>query len=106
MTELCTFLQLADRVNIFLGGGQESAHGDIAFRQQGILTRDRIVPLIADKLRAAGKLVVLEQVRVESLGPGLFRVLDCTLGNTRSRGILVKGDDGIIQINPIEYITS
>jgi len=43
---------------------------------------------------------------VESLGPGLFRVLDCTLGNTRSRGILVKGDDGIIQINPIEYITS
>ena len=62
VTELCTFLQLADRVNIFLGGARNRAHGDIAFRQQGILTRDRIVPLIADKLRAAGKLVVLEQV--------------------------------------------
>jgi len=62
VTELCTFLQLADRVNIFLGGAMNRAHGDISFRQQGILTRDRIVPLIADKLRAAGKLVVLEQV--------------------------------------------
>ncbi len=26
-----------------------------------------------------------------------YRILDCTLGNTRSRGILVKGDDGLIQ---------
>ena len=62
VTELCTFLQLADRVNLFLGEAQNRAHGDIAFRQQGILTRDRIVPLIVDKLRAAGKLVVVERV--------------------------------------------
>ncbi|MGO9112416.1 MAG: SpoIIE family protein phosphatase [Thermoguttaceae bacterium] len=59
VTELCTFLQLADRVNLFLGGAQNRAHGDITFRQQGILARDRIVPLIVDKLRAAGKLVVM-----------------------------------------------
>jgi hypothetical protein len=26
-----------------------------------------------------------------------YKVLDCTLGNTRSRGILVKADDGLIQ---------
>jgi len=62
VTELCTFLQLADRVNLFLGGAQNRAHGDITFRQQGILTRQRILPLIADKLRAAGKLVVMERV--------------------------------------------
>ena len=62
VTELCAFLHLADRVNLFLGGAQNRAHGDIAFRQQGILTRDRIVPLIIDKLRAAGKLVVVERV--------------------------------------------
>ena len=62
VTELCTFLQMADRVNLFLGGAQNLAHGDITFRQQGILTRDRIVPLLVDKLRAAGKLVVMERV--------------------------------------------
>lgn len=26
-----------------------------------------------------------------------FKILNCTLGNTRSRGILVKGDDGLIE---------
>ena len=26
-----------------------------------------------------------------------FKILDCTLGNTRSRGILVKGDNGLIE---------
>ena len=62
VTELCTFLQLADRLNLFLGGAQNRAHGHITFRQQGILARDRIVPLIVDKLRAAGKLVVVERV--------------------------------------------
>ena len=37
----------------------------------------------------------------ERCGKG-FKILDCTLGNTRSRGILVKGDDGIIQGCTIE----
>ncbi len=31
-----------------------------------------------------------------------FKILDCTLGNTRSRGILVKGDEGLIQGCTIE----
>ena len=35
---------------------------DIAFRQQGILDREQLVPLLAAKLRAAGKLVVLQRV--------------------------------------------
>ena len=38
VTELCTFLQLADRVNLF-GRRRNRAHGDITFRQQGILAR-------------------------------------------------------------------
>jgi hypothetical protein len=53
-------LQIADRVNITLGGAKNHASGDITFRQRGILTRQRIVPLIAQRLRAAGKLVVVE----------------------------------------------
>jgi hypothetical protein len=62
VTELCALLQVADRVNIMAGGAKNKASGDISFRQCGILTRDHIVPLIAEKLRAAGKLVVVEHV--------------------------------------------
>lgn len=62
VTELCALLQVADRVNILAGGAKNQASGNISFRQCGILTREHIVPLIAAKLRAAGKLVVLERV--------------------------------------------
>ncbi len=49
-----------DRVNFLVGGAHNAAAGDSAFRQQGILPRETIIPLIAEKLRAAGKLVVPE----------------------------------------------
>jgi hypothetical protein len=62
VTELCALLNVADRVNIIAGGARNTASGNISFRQCGILTRERIVPLIAEKLRAAGKLVVIEYV--------------------------------------------
>ena len=62
VTELCALLQVADRVNITAGGAKNQASGNISFRQCGILTRDHIVPLMAERLRAAGKLVVLEHV--------------------------------------------
>ena len=61
VTELCSLLQLADRVNICMGSARNHAGRDISFRQQGILSRDRIIPLIVERLRAAGKLVVLER---------------------------------------------
>lgn len=62
VTELCALLQVADRVNIFLGGARNHATNDISFRQRGILNRHQIIPLIAEKLRAAGKLVVIESL--------------------------------------------
>lgn len=62
VTELCALLQIADRVNLTVGTARNRANGDITFRQRGILDRHRIVPLIADKLQAAGKLVVVEEV--------------------------------------------
>jgi hypothetical protein len=62
VTELCALLHVADRVNLFVGSARNGASGDISFRQRGILTRERIVPLLADKLQSAGKLVVLEPV--------------------------------------------
>jgi len=62
VTEFCALVQVADRVNIFVGRARNHANADISFRQRGILDRDRIIPLIADKLRSAGKLVVVEPV--------------------------------------------
>lgn len=62
VTELCALLQVADRVNLISGEAKNQASDDISLRQCGILTRDHIVPLLAQKLLAAGKLVVLERV--------------------------------------------
>jgi hypothetical protein len=62
VTKLCRLLLEADRINIFLGQARNPAAGDIAFRQQGILQRGKVVPLLAEKLRRQGKLVVLEAV--------------------------------------------
>lgn len=62
VTELCALLQIADRVNILQGSAVNRAAGDISFRQRGILTRDRIVPLLAQRLREAGKLVVIDRL--------------------------------------------
>jgi hypothetical protein len=60
VTQLCELLRSADRVNFTVGRAQNPAHGDISFRQRGILPRETIVPLIGEKLREAGKLVVIE----------------------------------------------
>ena len=62
VTELCALIQVSDRINFIVGQAKNQASGDISFRQAGILTREHIVPLIAAKLRAAGKLVVVEYV--------------------------------------------
>lgn len=62
VTELCALLHIADRVNLFQGTAQNKANGDLAMRQRGILTREHILPLLVEKLRADGKLVVVERV--------------------------------------------
>jgi hypothetical protein len=62
VTKLCELLKNADRVNFLVGVAQNPASENIAFRQRGILNRSQIIPLIADKLRKAGKLVVIEYI--------------------------------------------
>lgn len=62
VTRLCELLRSADRINLLVGQARNVAEGDISFRQQGILPRSKIVPLLTEKLRAAGKLVVVESV--------------------------------------------
>lgn len=60
VTQLHELLTSADRVNILMGAAVNPATADISFRQKGILTRQAILPLLAEKLRQAGKLVVVE----------------------------------------------
>jgi hypothetical protein len=62
VTKLCQLLKNADRINFMVGVAQNPASSDIAFRQRGILKRTQIIPLIADKLRHAGKLVVIDYI--------------------------------------------
>jgi hypothetical protein len=62
VTELYHLLHDADRINFIVGLARNPAHGDIVFRQRGLLTRANIVPLLVEKLQAMGKLVTVEYV--------------------------------------------
>jgi hypothetical protein len=59
---LCDALLFADKVSFIVGRTQNQGHGGIAFTQRGILPRQTIVKLLAEKLREAGKLVQIELV--------------------------------------------
>jgi hypothetical protein len=62
VTELYHLLHDADRINFVVGMARNPAHGDIVFRQRGLLTRANIVPLLVEKLQGMGKLVTVEYV--------------------------------------------
>jgi hypothetical protein len=59
VSSLARLLKDADRVEFLVGRAPNLAGEDIAFRQQGILPRTTIVPLLAEKLQSAGKLVLV-----------------------------------------------
>jgi hypothetical protein len=62
VTELWEHLKKADCVRIIMGCSFNKASDNIAFKQTGILTRDKIIPLLANKLRSQGKLVLVRYV--------------------------------------------
>lgn len=62
VTELADLLAQADRVNFILGRGANPANDSMGFRQQGIVKREVIVPVLARKLRERGKLVVVDTI--------------------------------------------
>lgn len=62
VTVLYSLITAADRVNIHHGLAKNPASDDIDFTRLGILSRDKIVPLIVEKLKAEGKLVVVKLV--------------------------------------------
>lgn len=60
VTRLCRLMREADRILIIAGGSLNPASNHISFKQQGVLPRATIVPMLADKLRARGKHVTIE----------------------------------------------
>ncbi len=62
VTQLFAFMQNADRVHFIMGGSLNPSSDHISFKQRGVLPRATIVPLLADKLRAQGKRVIIEPV--------------------------------------------
>ncbi len=57
---LASMLFDADAVTFIVGRSLNEAHGDLLFRQLGILPRDATIKQISEKLKAKGKLVVTE----------------------------------------------
>jgi hypothetical protein len=68
----------------FSGSAASSANGAVAYT----VTIDRSITLPMGSVIAAGN----------KIGNG-FKVIDCTVGPLRSRGILIKGGDGVISGN-------
>ncbi len=62
VTELADLLDRADRVHLMVGLGANPANESLGFKQQGILRRDQVVPLLVEKLKARGKLVLTTEV--------------------------------------------
>lgn len=60
VARFASYLKKADRIYFRLGKAANPGHDTLTFRQMGILPRTVIIPLIAEKLQKAGKLVVVE----------------------------------------------
>jgi hypothetical protein len=58
---LYALLSVADKVNLFLGRTLNPAGDDISFKQNGILRRDKIVPLLIQKFQQSNKIVTIEE---------------------------------------------
>lgn len=61
VTALSAWLNVADRINFFVGKSENPAGDDISFKQSGILARKKIVNLLIEKFRSEGKFVYVEE---------------------------------------------
>lgn len=58
VADLCRLMQGADKIECFIGTGPNREADALVFKQLGILPRTTIIPLICQKLRQSGKLVI------------------------------------------------
>jgi len=57
VSDLYRFFHTSDTINFLVGTAANPGHEHIVFRQMGVYPRDVIVRLLAEKLKAMGKLV-------------------------------------------------
>ena len=62
VSQVCKMMQNADIIHFFVGEAVNKEHGNISFKQLGVLTRSKIVPLIAEKLKSMGKIITIERL--------------------------------------------
>ena len=62
VSDLYKLLHASDTINFFVGTAANPGHQNIVFKQMGVLPRQVIVQLLAEKLKKLGKLVNLEYV--------------------------------------------
>jgi hypothetical protein len=62
VTKLHDFLMDSDKIIFYIGSFNSQDEAEIDFIQRGIKTRKQIVPIIAEKLEALGKIVVIEWI--------------------------------------------
>ncbi|MFH0753543.1 MAG: SpoIIE family protein phosphatase [Candidatus Omnitrophota bacterium] len=60
--DLACILRAADWLHFTVGGAVNPANADLVFRKQGVLSRAKIIPLIAGKLEKMGKLVDIQYI--------------------------------------------
>jgi len=61
VTVLYSMLRNFDKIKFFTGSATNPGHHDISFTQKGIVSRHKIIPLIANKLIEFGKLIVIKK---------------------------------------------
>ena len=61
VSELAVLMRVCDIIHFYVGGAENTGHNDIAFAQMGIIPRKKIIPLLAERLRGMGKLVILNE---------------------------------------------
>jgi hypothetical protein len=60
VSDLYFYMMAADSIHFLIGNAYNDASSDISLTQLGILTRNKIVPLLVDELRKKEKLVTFE----------------------------------------------
>jgi len=59
---MCEQLREADLIRIYLGVSNDLSKNNVTFKQQGLLPRENIIKLLANKLTEMGKIVVIKDV--------------------------------------------
>jgi len=58
VSDLSRLMNNADIIRFYIGGARNPGHGDISFKQMGVLPRHKIVELLIKKLEDMGKIVL------------------------------------------------